>query len=93
VMLGAGRTRAVAEVTVPLMKVGLLSTFLLLLMLSMRELTVPLFLYTSDTQILSIAIYDAFENGGALREAAAMSVIYTAFVFVLSYIPRRLARS
>lgn len=92
VMLGASRTRAVTAVTVPLMKVGLLSTFLLLLMLSMRELTVPLFLYTSDTEILSIAIYDAFENGGALREAAAMSVIYTAFMFVLSYIPRRLAR-
>jgi iron(III) transport system permease protein len=92
VMLGASRTRAIANVTVPLMKVGLLSTFLLLLMLSMRELTVPLFLYTSDTEILSIAIYDAFENGGALREAAAMSVVYTAFMFVLSYIPRRLAR-
>ncbi|MBP2366498.1 ABC transporter permease [Pseudonocardia parietis] len=92
VMLGASRSRAVTSITVPLMKVGLLSTFLLLLMLSMRELTVPLFLYTSDTEILSIAIYDAFENGGALREAAAMSVIYTAFMFVLSYIPRRLAR-
>ncbi|MCR5979010.1 ABC transporter permease subunit [Gordonia jinghuaiqii] len=92
VMLGAGRTAAVTRITVPLMKVGLLSTFLLLLMLSMRELTVPLFLYTSDTEILSIAIYDAFENGGALRQAAAMSVIYTAFMFVLSYIPRRLAR-
>ncbi|MGW0179183.1 ABC transporter permease subunit, partial [Nocardia sp. NPDC003345] len=92
VMLGAGRTRAVARITVPLMKVSLLSTFLLLLMLSMRELTVPLFLYTSETEILSIAIYDAFENGGALRQAAAMSVIYTAFMFVLSYIPRRLAR-
>ncbi|MGJ9422457.1 ABC transporter permease [Aeromicrobium sp. CF3.5] len=92
VMLGANRTRAVTTVTIPLMKVGLLSTFLLLLMLSMRELTVPLFLYTSDTEILSIAIYDAFENGGALREAAAMSVIYTAFMFVLAYIPRRLAR-
>ncbi|WP_185995214.1 ABC transporter permease [Nocardioides campestrisoli] len=92
VMLGANRATAITRVTVPLMKVGLLSTFLLLLMLSMRELTVPLFLYTSDTEILSIAIYDAFENGGALREAAAMSVIYTAFMFVLSYIPRRLAR-
>lgn len=92
VMLGASRPQAVLRITVPLMKVGLLSTFLLLLMLSMRELTVPLFLYTSDTEILSIAIYDAFENGGALREAAAMSVIYTAFMFVLSYVPRRLAR-
>lgn len=92
VMLGASRTRAITKVTVPLMKVGILSTFLLLLMLSMRELTVPLFLYTGSTEILSIAIYDAFETGGALRDAAAMSVIYMALMFVLSYIPRRLAR-
>lgn len=92
VMHGAGRTRAIRAITVPLMRTGLLSTFVLLLMLSMRELTVPLFLYTSDTTILSIAIYDSFENGGALREAAAMSVIYTAFMFVLSSLPRLLDR-
>lgn len=88
VMLGASRVRAITAVTVPLMKAGLISTFVLLLMLSMRELTVPLYLYTSDTKILSIAIYDAFENGGALRQAAAMSVIYVVIMFALSYLPR-----
>ena len=92
VMLGASRPRAILAVTVPLMKMGLLSTFLLLLMLSMRELTVPLFLSTRSTEILSVTIYEAFETGGALREAAAMSVIYMALMFVLSYIPRRLTR-
>lgn len=71
VMLGARRSRAVAVITLPLLRVAVLSTFLLLLMLSMRELTVPLFPYTTDTEILSIAIYDQFENGGALREASA----------------------
>jgi iron(III) transport system permease protein len=58
-------------------------------MLSMRELTVPLFLYTTDTRILSIAIYDQFENGGALQEASAMALIYCAIMFILSYLPRR----
>lgn len=92
VMLGASRPRAIAKITVPLMKVGILSTFTLLLMLSMRELTVPLFLYTHDTKILSIAIYDAFENGGALQTAASMSLVYTVFMFILSYIPRVLLK-
>lgn len=92
VMLGAGRTKAISLVTIPLMKVGLVSTFVLLLMLSMRELTVPLFLYTHNTKILSIAIYDAFENGGALQEAAAMSLAYALFMFILSAIPRFLTR-
>lgn len=93
VMLGASRPRAIAKVTIPLMKVGILSTFTLLLMLSMRELTVPLFLYTHDTKILSIAIFDAFENGGALQTAASMSLVYTVLMFVLSYIPRVLLKN
>ncbi|MEU6641938.1 iron ABC transporter permease [Saccharomonospora sp. NPDC046836] len=89
VMLGAPRPKAVTYVTVPLMRVAFSSTFLLLLMLSMRELTVPLFLYTSSSNILSIAIFDQFENGGALQQAAALSVIYVGIMFVLSYLPRR----
>jgi len=89
VLHGARRSRAIFAITLPLMRVSIASTFLILLMLSMRELTVPLFLYTSDTQILSIAIFDQFENGGALQEAAAMSVIYCLIMLVLSYLPRR----
>lgn len=93
VLLGARRTRAIGVITVPLLRVAVSSTFLMLLMLSMRELTVPLFLYTSDTRILSIAIYDQFENGGALREASAMALIYCAIMFVLSYLPRKIGAS
>lgn len=91
VLLGARRTRAIGYVTVPLLRVAISSTFVILLMLSMRELTVPLFLYTTDTRILSIAIYDQFENGGALREASAMALVYCAIMFILSYLPRRFA--
>ncbi|MGW2384697.1 ABC transporter permease [Streptomyces lincolnensis] len=90
VMLGARRLRAISFVTLPLLRVAVSSTFLLLLMLSMRELTVPLFLYTTDTETLSIAIYDQFENGGALREASATALVYCLIMFVLSYLPRRL---
>lgn len=93
VLLGARRSRAIGVITVPLLRVAVSSTFLMLLMLSMRELTVPLFLYTSDTRILSIAIYDQFENGGALREASAMALIYCAIMFVLSYLPRKIGAS
>ncbi|TFD54079.1 iron ABC transporter permease [Cryobacterium frigoriphilum] len=89
VMLGARRAKAITFVTLPLMKVTLASSFLLLLMLSMRELTVPLFLYTTDTKILSIEIFDLFENGGAAQEAAAMSVVYCVIMFIVSYLPQR----
>ena len=91
VMLGASRPRAVAHVTLPLMKVGLTSTFLLLLLLGMRELSVPLFLFTTDTRLLSIAIFDDLENG-LLQRAAAVSIVYTVLIYTLSLVALRLGR-
>ncbi|MFG2175741.1 ABC transporter permease [Streptomyces niveus] len=88
VMLGATRGRAIATVTVPLLRVGLSSTFLLLLMLAMRELTAVLFLYTADTRVLSIAIFDAYDNG-SLHDAALLSLLYCAVIAVLAALARR----
>ncbi|OCB53088.1 iron ABC transporter permease [Mycobacterium vulneris] len=88
VMHGANRTRAVWKVTAPLLRVPLTSTFLLLLMLSMRELTVPLFLFTTDTRLLSIVIFDDFENG-VLQRSAATSLVYCVVIFALAYLARR----
>lgn len=89
VMHGAHRWRAVWRITVPLLRVPLTATFLLLLMLSMRELTVPLFLFTTDTRLLSIVIFDDFENG-ILQRSAATSLLYCGVIFVLAYLARRL---
>lgn len=89
VMLGATRRRAIWYVTMPLMRQGLVASFVLLLLLSMRELTVPLFLYTSDTMILSILVFDKYENYGALQEAAATALIYCALMFIVAIIARR----
>ncbi|MCC3301768.1 ABC transporter permease [Arthrobacter sp. zg-Y895] len=88
VMHGANRVRAVSKVTLPLMRVGLTSTFLLLLMLSMRELTVPLFLFTTDTRLLSIVIFDDFDNG-VLQRSAAISILYSLVLLVISLLARR----
>ncbi|WP_080730517.1 ABC transporter permease [Rhodococcoides fascians] len=88
VMLGARRHRAISFVTAPLLKVGLSSTFLLLLMLSMRELTAALFLFTSDTRLLSIAIFDAYDNG-SFQSAAELSLLYCVVIGVLAILSRR----
>lgn len=91
VMHGAGRTKAVVTVTAPLLRTSLLSTFVLLLMLSMRELTVPLFLYTTDTRLLSIVIFDAYENG-QFAMASAIGVIYTLIIGGLAMVSQVLDR-
>jgi len=88
IMLGARRRRAITFVTAPLLRVGLSSTFLLLLMLSMRELTAALFLFTSDTRLLSIAIFDAYDNG-SFQSAAELSLLYCAVIGVLAVLARR----
>jgi iron(III) transport system permease protein len=89
VMLGARRHRAITFVTAPLLRVGLSSTFMLLMMLSMRELTAALFLFTSDTRLLSIAIFDAYDNG-SFQSAAELSLLYCVVIAVLAVLARRL---
>ena len=72
-----------------MLRVGLSSTFLLLLMLGMRELTAVLFLFTSDTRLLSIAIFDAYDNG-SFQQAAELSLLYIVVIGILAVLARRL---
>lgn len=92
VVHGGRRTTAIRMVTIPLMRAGLTSTFILLLMLSMRELTVPLFLFTSDTRLLSIAIYDYFEHGYT-GSAATVSILYSLIIAILAILSQVLGNS
>lgn len=87
VLLGAGRAKAVSFVTLPLMKTGVLSTVLLLLMLAMRELSAALFLFTSNTRLLAIVVFDDYDNG-ALRSAASTSILYILVILVLVVIAK-----
>lgn len=85
---GAGRIRTVWEILLPLIRTGVVSTMLLIFILSMRELSVAIFLFTSETQVLSIAIYNTWE-GGRLPPVAAMSLVYIAVLLVLTFVARR----
>ena len=88
VMLGARRAKAIVSVTLPLMRVGITSSFLLFLMLSMRELSASIFLFTSNTRILSILVFDNFDNGQS-QSAAAVSVLYIVVIAVLAVIAQK----
>lgn len=86
---GSSRPRAVLAITAPLMRAGIGSVFVLMLMLSMRELTVPLFLYNTNTRLLSIVIFDEYENG-LMQNAAALGVWYCLLIGALALVARRL---
>nr|BFE59243.1 iron ABC transporter permease [Dactylosporangium thailandense] len=85
---GASRLRAAWEILVPLIRTGVVSTMLLLFILSMREISVAIFLFTSKTEPLSIATYNTWETG-RIAPVAAMSLIYVAVLVVLTLISRR----
>ncbi len=57
-------------------------------MLSMRELSASIFLFTSNTRILSILVFDNFDNGQS-QAAAAVSVLYIVVIAVLAVIAQK----
>lgn len=85
---GAGRVRAAGEVTVPLIRSSIISAMLLLLILSMRELSAAIFLFTSDTRVLSIVIFD-FWDSGLIPRAAAASILYSLVLGAVAVVARR----
>lgn len=89
---GASRATAIRRITLPLLRGTIVSTMFLMVVLSMRELTASLFLYTSDTRVLSIVIYEAYENG-FWTTVASLSLIYTSVLVVLTIIGRRFMKA
>jgi iron(III) transport system permease protein len=87
-MSGANRLRANLAVTVPLIRTGIVSTMLLLFILSMREISTAIFLFTSDTRLLSILVYDQWESGNFPR-VAAISIIYSLILLAITLVARR----
>jgi iron(III) transport system permease protein len=85
---GAGRLRAASWVTIPLLRAGLASMMMLLLVLSMRELSASIFLFTSHTRVLSIVVYEQWE-GANLANVAALSLVYSALLFCVALFARR----
>lgn len=85
---GASRFRAAVTIVVPLIKAGIFSTMLLLFILSMRELSASIFLFTSDTRVLPIVLYDQWTSGSYSR-MAAISLVYTFILFVLTMLGRK----
>jgi iron(III) transport system permease protein len=58
----------------------------------MRELTLSLFLYTTKTRVLSIVIFEAYDNG-AWATVASISLLYTVLLGSIMLIGRRWMRA
>lgn len=85
---GATKAQAVRRIIWPLMRAGVAAAMVVLFVLALRELTASLFLYTTDTRVLSIVIYEQYENGG-WSVVASLSLIYTLLLAALNLVGRR----
>lgn len=87
-MSGASRLRAVRLITLPLARSGIVAAMLLLFVLSLRELSTAIFLFTSRSTLLSIVVFNQWETGG-FATVAAISLLYTGFLLVVTAVGQR----
>src|SRR5216684_2782885 len=81
-ILGATRLRALAEITAPLLRTSVIATWCFVFVGTIRELSAAVMLFTSETKVVSVLIFDLNESG----DLAAISVLGIIMLVVTSAI-------
>jgi len=86
-MSGASWFTAFRRIILPLLKPGLLAGWIYVMIVSIRELSASILLYSPDTQVVSIVIWQLWENGQYV-ELSALGVLFITTLFVLVLVAR-----
>jgi iron(III) transport system permease protein len=83
--LGAGRLRVLADVTAPLARGGLIASWCFIFIGVIRELSASIILFTPNTKVISVVIFDLKEEGqfGAIAVLGLFMLAMTFSVVVL----------
>jgi iron(III) transport system permease protein len=79
---GRGMLSTIRTIVLPLARPGVIASMTLLFVLAIRELGSSLFLYTSNTMVMSVLLLDYYE-GGNIGKTAAFSLVQTILLGVL----------
>jgi len=84
-ILGATRLRALRDVTAPLLRSGVIAAWCFIFIGVMRELSAAIMLFTANTKVISVVIYDLNESGdlGAISVLGLTMLIVTFAVVLL----------
>jgi iron(III) transport system permease protein len=84
-ILGATRLQALRYVTAPLLRTGLIATWCFIFVGVIRELSAAIMLFTSETKVVSVLIFDLNESGdlGAIAVLGLMMLAITFAIVVL----------
>ncbi len=85
-MLGASRLRTLRDITAPLLRTAVIATWCLIFVAVIRELSAAAILFTSNTKVLSVLVFDLKESGdvGAIAVISLTMVAITSVVVALA---------
>ena len=84
-VLGAGRLRVLGEITAPLARSGVIAAWCFVFIGVIRELSASIILFTPNTKVISVVIFDLKEEGqfGAIAVLGLFMIVMTFGVVVL----------
>lgn len=81
-MSGAGPLQAMLRITMPLMKPTLIAIFFFVMLMSIKELSASILLYSDRSQVLSVLTWH-YMDAGNYQFAAAVGVVQTVLMLAL----------
>jgi len=90
-MSGASWVTTFRRIVLPLLKPGLVAGFIYVMIVSIRELSSSILLYSPGTEVVSIVIWELWENGQYV-ELSALGVLFIIALFFLVMIAQWLGK-
>ncbi|MEO6409622.1 MAG: iron ABC transporter permease [Burkholderiaceae bacterium] len=90
-MSGASWGTTFRRIVLPLLKPGLVAGWIYIMIVSIRELSSSILLYSPGTEVISIIIWELWENGQYV-ELSALGVLFILLLFVLVMIAQMVGK-
>jgi len=90
-MSGASWGTTFRRIILPLLKPGLVAGWIYIMIVSIRELSSSILLYSPGTEVISIIIWELWENGQYV-ELSALGVMFILMLFVLVMIAQHVGK-
>ena len=90
-MSGASWFTAFRRIVLPLLKPGMVAGWIYIMIVSIRELSSSILLYSPGTEVISIIIWELWENGQYV-ELSALGVLFILMLFVLVMISQAVGK-
>jgi iron(III) transport system permease protein len=90
-MSGASWATTFWRIVLPLLKPGMLAGWIYIMIVSIRELSSSILLYSPGTEVVSIVIWELWENGQYV-ELSALGVMFIMLLFVLVMISQAIGK-